>query len=90
MSFVKYHGFTKYCIEPLSHAAVDSSRVAEMTTLLIGCLAREDGQDLVEYSLLMAFVIVTMAGLVMGIGDSVKTITSVSASQISAANAMIS
>ena len=60
-----------------------------MTSLLISCLAHDEAQDLVEYTLLMAFVIVTMAGLVMGIGESVKTITSVSASQINAANAMI-
>lgn len=60
-----------------------------MTSLLMSCLAHDEGQDLVEYSLLMAFVVVTMAGLVMGLGDSVKSITSISKSQIDAANTLI-
>jgi Flp pilus assembly pilin Flp len=60
-----------------------------MTSLLISCLTNTEAQDLIEYSLLMAFVIVTMAGLILGIGDSVKTITSISNSQINAANDLI-
>jgi len=58
-----------------------------MTSLLISCLTNTEAQDLIEYTLLMAFVIVTMAGLILGIGDSVKTITSVSNAQINAADA---
>ena len=60
-----------------------------MTSLLISCLANTQAQDLIEYSLLMAFVIVTMAGLILGIGDSVKTITSISNSQINSASDML-
>ena len=60
-----------------------------MISLLVSCLANNEAQDLIEYTLLMAFVIVTMAGLILGIGDSVKTITSMSTSQINAADAML-
>ena len=46
----------------------------------------EDGQDLIEYSLLITFVVFVTAG-VMGIGtNSIKGIVSTSNSQISAAN----
>ena len=46
----------------------------------------EDGQDLIEYTLLITFVVFVTAG-VMGIGTaSVKGIVSTSNSQISAAN----
>ena len=59
-----------------------------MLSMLISFLAHDEGQDLVEYTLLMAFVIVTKAGLVMGIGDSVKTVTNISTSQLNAADTM--
>jgi len=59
-----------------------------MLSMLISFLAHDEGQDLVEYTLLMAFVIVTMTGLVMGIGDSVKTVTNISTSQLNAADTM--
>ena len=58
-----------------------------MITLLVSCLADNEAQDLVEYSLLIAFVICTMAGLVLGMGHSVQTVTSISTSQLNAANA---
>lgn len=60
-----------------------------MISLLVSCLSDNEAQDLVEYSLLIAFVICTMAGLVLGIGSSVQTVTSISNSQINAANGMI-
>ena len=54
-------------------------------------LLREDeGQDLVEYTLLTAFIVFVVAGLAGGLGASVAGITSVSNSQISAANTMVS
>ena len=56
-----------------------------MIALLASCLANNEAQDMIEYSLLIAFVICTMAGLVMGIGDSIHTVTSISNSQINAA-----
>jgi Flp pilus assembly pilin Flp len=50
----------------------------------------EDGQDLIEYTLLLAFVLFTVIGLTTGMGNSVKGITSVSNSQIAFANNMVS
>jgi Flp pilus assembly pilin Flp len=46
----------------------------------------EDGQDLIEYTLLITFIVIVTAG-VLGIGtNSIKGIVSTSNSQISAAN----
>jgi Flp pilus assembly pilin Flp len=50
----------------------------------------DEGQDLIEYTLLMAFVVFVVAGLASGLGSSVTGITSVSNSQISAASTMVS
>jgi Flp pilus assembly pilin Flp len=44
------------------------------------------GQDLIEYTLLMAFVALASAALFMGAGGSIKGIWSVSNSQLAAAN----
>jgi Flp pilus assembly pilin Flp len=49
-------------------------------------LADESGQDLIEYTLLMAFVALASAALFMGAGGSIKGIWSVSNSQLAAAN----
>jgi Flp pilus assembly pilin Flp len=49
----------------------------------------EDGQDLVEYTLLMAFVMFTIIGLASGFGSSVAGITSTSNSQITYANTLV-
>lgn len=49
----------------------------------------EDGQDLVEYTLLMAFVMFTIIGLATGFSNSTAGITSVSNSQIAYANNMV-
>ncbi|MGD0773162.1 MAG: Flp family type IVb pilin [Candidatus Solibacter sp.] len=46
----------------------------------------EQGQDLIEYTLLMAFVALASAALFLGAGNSVKGIWSASSSQLSAAN----
>ena len=69
--------------------ALDSVRDVQMISLLVSCLANNEAQDLVEYSLLLVFVICTMAGLIMGIGNSIQTVTSVSTSQINVANTML-
>jgi Flp pilus assembly pilin Flp len=53
-------------------------------------LTREDGQDLVEYTLLIAFVMFTIIGIVAGFGGSVAGIVNTSNSQIAYANAMVS
>jgi Flp pilus assembly pilin Flp len=49
----------------------------------------EQGQDLIEYTLLMAFVALASAALFLGAGGSIKGIWSVSNSQLVAANSQI-
>ena len=46
----------------------------------------EQGQDLIEYSLLMAFVALASAALIIGAGSSIKGIWSTTNSQLVAAN----
>ena len=46
----------------------------------------ESGQDLIEYTLLMAFVALASAALFMGAGGSVSGIWTTSNSQLTAAN----
>jgi Flp pilus assembly pilin Flp len=48
------------------------------------------GQDLIEYSLLMAFVALGAASLFIGAGKSVKGIWTVTNSQLTQANAQAS
>ena len=61
-----------------------------MTLSLSHLLTNENGQDLVEYSLLLAFLMFTMIGLAVGMKGSIQGITSMSNSEISAANTMVS
>ena len=46
----------------------------------------EQGQDLIEYTLLMAFVALASAALFLGAGGSIKGIWATSNSQLAAAN----
>ena len=46
----------------------------------------EQGQDLIEYTLLMAFVALASAALFLGAGGSIAGIWSTSNSQLAAAN----
>ena len=46
----------------------------------------EQGQDLIEYSLLMAFVALASAALFLGAGNSIKGIWTSTNSQLTAAN----
>ena len=50
------------------------------------CWQEEQGQDLIEYTLLMAFVALASAALVIGEGGSIKGIWSVTNSQLAAAS----
>ena len=50
----------------------------------------EQGQDLIEYTLLMAFVALASAALFLGAGGSLKGIWSVSNSQLTQANSKAS
>jgi Flp pilus assembly pilin Flp len=45
----------------------------------------EDGQDLIEYSLLMAFVAISVVGLFAGAGGNVKNIWTTSNNQLAQA-----
>ena len=47
----------------------------------------EQGQDIIEYTLLMAFVALASAALFLGAGGSIKGIWSTTNSQLAAANA---
>jgi Flp pilus assembly pilin Flp len=55
-------------------------------SLIIRFLNDENGQDLIEYTLLMAFVALASAALFIGAGSSVKGIWSSTNSQLDAAN----
>src|ERR1017187_8921537 len=59
-------------------------------TFLRNLWTDEQGQDLIEYTLLMAFVALASAALFLGAGNSVKGIWSASNSQLTAANASAS
>ena len=58
-----------------------------MRRLLWSLWRQDDGQDLIEYTLLLFFVVFITAGVVSIGGQSIKGIVSTSNSQISAANA---
>ena len=48
------------------------------------------GQDIVEYTLLLAFLAFTVAGLASGLGASISGVTSLSNQQITAASTAVS
>jgi Flp pilus assembly pilin Flp len=50
----------------------------------------EQGQDLIEYTLLMAFVALASAALFIGAGGSIKNIWGTTNSQLEAANSSAS
>jgi Flp pilus assembly pilin Flp len=57
-----------------------------MSALFINFLLDENGQDLIEYTLLLAFVALSSAALFMNAGKSVKGVWSVANSQLATAN----
>jgi Flp pilus assembly pilin Flp len=59
-------------------------------TFLRDFFANEQGQDLIEYTLLMAFVALASAGLFLGAGGSVKGIWVTTNNQLTQANAKAS
>ncbi len=58
-----------------------------MKHLLNNFIQDEQGQDLIEYTLLMAFVALASAALFIGSGGSISGIWSQSNTQLAAANA---
>jgi len=57
-------------------------------TLLRGFWNDEQGQDLIEYTLLMAFVALASAALFLGAGGSIKGIWLVTNNQLAQANTL--
>ena len=57
-----------------------------MKTLFYQFVQDEQGQDLIEYTLLLAFVALASAALFIGAGNSVSGIWSVTNSRLVAAN----
>ncbi len=57
-----------------------------MTKLFMNLWKEDQGQDLIEYTLLMAFVALASAALFIGAGGSIKGIWSTTNSQLTAAN----
>jgi len=53
-----------------------------MKTILWTLLAGDDGQDLIEYTLLMAFVALASAALFIGAGGSINSIWTTSNQQL--------
>jgi Flp pilus assembly pilin Flp len=54
--------------------------------LIANLLNDEQGQDLIEYTLLMAFVALASAALFLGAGGSIKGIWTTTNTQLAAAN----
>jgi Flp pilus assembly pilin Flp len=59
-------------------------------TCLRNLWQEEEGQDLIEYTLLMAFVALASAALFLGAGGSIKGIWTTSNSTLAAANTQVS
>ncbi len=53
-----------------------------MKTLMINLIRDEQGQDLIEYTLLLAFVALASAALFVGTGGSVSTIWGAASSNL--------
>jgi Flp pilus assembly pilin Flp len=58
----------------------------EMTRIFRNLLHDEQGQDLIEYTLLLAFIVMATTALMSGAGGSVKGIWSVANSKLILAN----
>jgi Flp pilus assembly pilin Flp len=61
-----------------------------MKQFIVQFLADDSGQDLIEYTLLMAFVALASAALFLGAGGSIAGIWTTSNSQLAAANTQAS
>lgn len=64
--------------------------MARIKQLLICFLGQDDGQDLIEYTLLLAFVALGIAGLMMGVGKSASGIADEGSEALSSASQMLS
>jgi Flp pilus assembly pilin Flp len=57
---------------------------------LYACLRDERGQDLIEYTLLMAFIALASAAIFLGAGGNISGIWSTTNNQLSQANTVAS
>ena len=57
-----------------------------MKQFIVGFVRDEQGQDLIEYTLLLAFVCLASAALFIGAGNSLKNIWNIANQTISNAN----
>ena len=67
-----------------------TNHLRNLTTAVKAFWSDEQGQDLIEYTLLMAFVALASAALFLGAGGSISGIWSTSNSQLVAANSSAS
>jgi len=67
-----------------------TNHLRNLTTAVKAFWSDEQGQDLLEYTLLMAFVALASAALFLGAGGSISGIWSTSNSQLVAANSSAS
>jgi Flp pilus assembly pilin Flp len=61
-----------------------------MKNLVVGFVRGEEGQDLIEYTLLLAFVCLASAALFINAGQSISGIWSQASSSLSKANSAAS
>jgi len=71
-------------------AVNDPLIISDMGNLIRQLVLDDQGQDLIEYTLLMAFVALASAALFLGAGGSIQGIWSTSNSQLTAANSQAS
>ena len=57
-----------------------------MKNMIMNFVKDEQGQDLIEYTLLMAFIALASAAIFTSAGSSIKGIWSTASSQLAAAN----
>jgi Flp pilus assembly pilin Flp len=63
-------------------------RESEVKDLIIRLLCDEDGQDLIEYALLLAFICLAGAAVFIGMTGNQKGLWSVANNQLAAPNGM--
>jgi Flp pilus assembly pilin Flp len=74
------------CRQDIAFSIAASDEEKHMNTPLNGILSNEQGQDLIEYTLLMAFVALASAALFIGAGSSIKGIWGSTNTQLTTAN----
>ena len=60
--------------------------VARLTPFILRFLRDEEGQDLIEYAIILSFVTLSVVGLIMGAGKDVKGAWAASNNQLAQAN----